>query len=320
MDREFSLHWTPRALKRECSAAHGRYKRELEERYAAYFAARPELAGTHSRKTRDIAAALPPGHESLASRVPQRAWHLQHLSGGSSQVVAVALLGSAIERDPRLVWLSEVLDLPPAKESVPDVTFEYELDPQTLSEEPHVTNIDLLVEDHDLVICVEAKLWEQGLGSCRCGKEKSEPEMSDHTTEQEPTPAQERAACSRRIVERPAYWSAAREVLALPERTEGAPCPIAACYQAVRNIAAARALAGGRHAVFALFHDARNPYFSKCGEWPGWPTALNDLVREESDVAFRSCSWQRLLASGVVPGDVVVWAREKHGLISSPST
>jgi hypothetical protein len=54
-------------------------------------------------------------------------------------------------------------------------------------------------------------------------------------------------------------------------------------------------------------------------EWPGWPAVLTNLIRDESGVKFRSCSWQRLLASGAVPTDVVEWARDKHGLVGSQS-
>jgi restriction endonuclease-like protein len=235
----------------------------------------------------------------------------------------VALLGSAIEADPSLKWLWSMLELPQSSHAAaPKSAFEYELDQQTLNEQPHVTNVDLLVEGEDVLLCLEAKFWEQGLGSCRCGQEKSDADPADEGPELEPSSAQERGACSTRILERPAYWSASCEVLGLPERVEGRPCPIAASYQAVRNVAAARALAArrSRKPAFALLYDERNPYFSLCGEWPGWPAALTDLIRDERGVKFRSCSWQRLLASGAVPTDVVAWARDKHGLISSPPT
>jgi hypothetical protein len=193
------------------------------------------------------------------------------------------------------------------------------LDPETLNEQPRVTNVDLLVDGGDVLLCLEAKLWEQGLGSCRCGREEPDIEASDEAPEVEPSSAQERAACSARILERPAYWSASREVMGLPERAEGRPCPIAASYQAVRNVAAAQALAGRRSAVFALVFDERNPYFAVSGDWPGWPAALTDLIRDASDVHFRSCSWQTLLGSGAVPRDVVDWAWDKHGFRSSSS-
>jgi hypothetical protein len=313
MCREFSAPWTPRAIKQQCGKAHGRYKRELEDRYVAYFAKRRRLAGPHRYKASDLAAALPPGHDALGDLIPRGSWHPHYLSGGSSQVLAVALLGSAIVNDRGLGWLSELLELPRPFRS-PTPRFEYALAPNTLNEEPRVTTIDLLVEDEGTLLCVEAKFWEEGLGSCRCGKRSDDVDPTDAAPGHEATPAQERSGCSPRILARPSYWSAAHDVLGLPERADGSPCPMAACYQAVRSVAAARALARGRSAVFALFFDERNPYFFACGEWPGWPDVLTALIGEDADVRFRARSWQQLLACGAVPPDVADWAFEKHGL------
>jgi hypothetical protein len=237
MCREFTARWTPRAIKRQCGKAHGRYKRDLEGRYEAYFADRPCLAGSHRYKARDLAMALPPGHEALGDRIPRGGWHPHYLLGGSSQVLAVALLGSAMTNDPRLAWLAELLEVPHPFQS-PTARFEYALAPNTLNEEPRVTTIDLLVEDEGTVLCLEAKFWEAGLGSCRCGKRSDDVDPTDAARGHEATPAQERSGCSTRILERRQYWSAPREVLGLPERCIGSPCPIAACYQAVRSVAA----------------------------------------------------------------------------------
>ena len=203
--------------------------------------------------------------------------------------------------------------------TAPKATFEYELDRQTLNEQPHVTNVDLLVEGEDVLLCLEAKLWEQGLGSCRCGQEKSDADSADEAPELEPSSAQERAACSARILERPAYWSAGREVLGLPERIEGRPCPIAASYQAVRNVAAARALADARSPAFALFYDERNPYFSPLRRMARLARGAHrfDPGRERGQVPLMFVA--EASRSGAVPTDVVEWARDKHGLVSSPS-
>jgi hypothetical protein len=312
MGPAFSESWTPRAIRKACGPAHTRYKRELEQRYSEFFISNPKLAGSHRWKARDRPAALPPSRPGLETLVPKKGWHRHHLSAGSSQMLAVALLGSAIERDPSLVWLAEVLELETSfRASVPKVTFEVALEPQTLNEHPYVSSIDMLVDDENVVLCIEAKLWEPGIGTCRCAEEDDE---QDDSARSPKTPVQERAACSRRILERPEYWRAARDVLQLPERVEGRPCPIAACYQVVRNFAAARALARGRRAVFALLYDQRNPYFEESGAWAGWPSAINSMVNAESPVAFRACSWQTVLLSGAVPRDVVDWARVKHGL------
>ena len=308
--------WSPKAIDKVCVKRHRKYKRDLEERYAQYFIDHPEFGSSHRYLAGDVSSALPPDWAHLANLVPSGSWHQHHLSGGSSQVLAVALLGSAIDADPSLSWLEESLSLEPGALASASVRFEYPLSRETLGESPRVTNIDLLVESRDAVICTEAKLWEASFGTCRCGKD-AEPNALDEQAEAIPSPAQERAACSTGILNRPLYWSAAEQVLGLPKRREGAICPIASAYQPVRNIAAARALAKGRAAVFALLFDERNPYFGTCDAWPGWPAVLEYAVQRDADVRFRACSWQRLLGSGAVPNDIVDWAMKKHGLVPS---
>jgi hypothetical protein len=317
---EFSRRWTPRAIKAACGTLHGRYKRELEGGYRAYFSSNPELAAPdHDRKAADLTAALPPGWSSLHDLIPPGQLHQHHLSGGSSQILATALLGSAQAVDGSLSWLAGLLELEASFGfRAPTTTFERRLDGATLSEEPRQTDVDLLVDDPEFLVCIEAKLWEAGLGTCSCGEDESDVRSHrEDENESHPTPAQERGACSERVRKRHLYYEAAQQVLGLPELEEGRPCPIAAPYQAVRNIAAARALADARKPVFALFFDARNPYFAECGEWPGWPRALTELARRQGTCAVRSCSWQTLLGSGAVPADVVAWAADKHGLVPS---
>jgi hypothetical protein len=313
---EFSDRWTPRAIEASCRRAHARYKRELENRYRAYFAEHPELAADdHDRMAADLPSALPSGWASLSELIPRRQLHRHHLSGGSSQILSLALLGSAATAGPSLSWLASVLDLRGSFASAaPTMAFEHRLDPAALGETPRQTDIDLLIDDHGFLVCIEAKLWEAGMGSCSCGKDDSAAAFVDED-EIEPTPPQERGACSQRVRKRAHYYDAAQQILGLPARTDHKPCPIAAGYQAIRNIAAARALANGRDAVFALFFDARNPYFVGEGDWPGWARVLADLSSGQDTVSVRTCSWQRLLGSGAVPGDVVDWTHEKHGLL-----
>lgn len=306
--------WTPSHIKLACGRTHGRYKRGLERHYTDYFVRHPELAGSHRFKAKDVPAALPPGREYLAELLTGKRWHPHHLSGGSSQVLAVALLGSAIEEDRSLQWLAELVGVGESgfASNAPMFEFEFEVDRSLLNEYPRVTNLDVLVIDERLVVGVEAKLWEKGFGTCGCDKE--ERKVSRATMETPLSSAQDRAACSPRILDRPAYWSTASAVLGLPERVAGRLCPIAPSYQAVRNFAAVQALANGRRAVFALFFDDRNPYFRECDAWPGWPALLSSSVSSTASVSFRSCSWQRLLESGAVPPDVVEWACSKHAL------
>jgi hypothetical protein len=122
--------------------------------------------------------------------------------------------------------------------------------------------------------------------------------------------------CSEKVRYRKAYWDTATDVFGPSDRTDGKPCPLSFTYQAVRNVAAALALAKPeQHAVFGLIYDADKPYFSGCGEWPGWPGALHaTLDSTQAPVRFVSVSWQGLLPLLPLDGAARAWAWEKHGL------
>jgi hypothetical protein len=79
---------------------------------------------------------------------------------------------------------------------------------------------------------------------------------------------------------------------------------------------AALALAGeAKPAVFALLYDADNPYFSGCGNWPGWASALeHTLEGAQPNLTFKSASWQELVAKLPLDPAVRAWASEKHAL------
>lgn len=280
----------------------------------SYFAERPEEKGEHAYKAKSLRLALPPGFEGLELEISESARHPAYLSGGSSQVLALALLGAACSMNPSLDWYGSLLDLPvPAGKQAPRVQFEYVLEPTLLGERANfTTNVDVLVSDGGFLACGEAKLWEHGLGRCGCEKRRARLERGGERT---PDPAEPGGACSPDVLKRDRYWDAARDVLGLRDRENGDACPIAAGYQGVRNIAAARTLSHHRQAAFVLFYDERNPYFLPTGAWPGWPSYLRSLVAGgNEEVEFRACSWQRLLSSGAVSDSVVEWARTKHGL------
>lgn len=304
--------WTPSEIDAQCKAGHARYVSSLKQHYTEYFAARPEEAGTQAWSARDLRAALPPGFEMLEVFLAAGARHRHHLSAGSSQVVALALIGAAQVTRPEPVWYSGLLDLPvPAAEEKTRLQFEFALDAQLLGERANFpTTIDVLSSHSRGLSCAEAKYWEAGLGRCGCLKKARERLGRDAADPTEPG-----GACSPDILKRHKYWVAARDVLDLPSRAEGDACPIASGYQGVRNVAAARELSDGRSAAFVLFYDERNPYFAATGSWPGWPAYSRERFESgDRSVEFRSCSWQRLLGSGAVPGAVVEWARVKHGL------
>jgi hypothetical protein len=90
---------------------------------------------------------------------------------------------------------------------------------------------------------------------------------------------------------------------------------VSTAYQAVRNVAAAVALAGSeRRAVFVLVYDERNPYFAGAGDWPGWPAALEHTLADTDRVVFKAISWQALAPQLPVDANVRRWARERHQL------
>jgi len=294
--------WTNEQIDQTCKKSYGVYKRGLEKHYRSYFGEHPELASDHPLKAKDLASALPPGADFLEEFLPEDQRHLQHLSGRSSQIVALGLLGLAWRRDRSLRWLENALRLPGLLRSpTPTARFEVELEPQLLNESPLVSTIDFLVEDEAAVICLEAKFGEDGMGRCSC-----------------PAAAPSVAACSKKVLDRPLYWETAAEVFFLPERMPGKPCPIASSYQAVRNAAAARALAGAdRRPVFVLLYDERNPYFRQADTWPGWPDLLRRTLQDAESLGrlwFRAVSWQELLPQLPLDDPARSWARKKHAL------
>lgn len=297
--------WTGPEIFQECQVAYRAYASAKTESNRAYFTAHPELKDEHHPyKAGDLAAALPEEWAGLAEYLPVGERHQHHLSGNSSQVLALGLLGVGGRRDPSLNWLWEALDrqslLPaPSFTSVPAWQFEFKLAPEVLGEQPRQTSIDFLVSDPGALLCIECKWVEAGIGECSC-----------------PAPGPLTGGCSDRVLGREAYWKTAYEVFHLPKREKGKPCPLSFTSQAVRNVAAALALAeDDRVPVFGLIYDAENPYFAGCGQWPGWPAALAaTLDPDESRVRFGAVSWQELMSLLPLDPSTAAWASEKHGL------
>lgn len=291
--------WTHEAVHGECRAAFNQYSRELDRHYAAYFAAHPDERGSHPRQAADLARALPPGWDHLVDELPERVRHRHHLSGRSSQTLAVSILGAARHLDFSLAGLFAALAWLPATDSPLRTQFEYELAADALNERPRVTSVDFYAETSTFVLCLEAKRGEDGMGRCSC-----------------PPGAPAIAACSERVLARPAYWQVAYDLFGVPDREPGKPCPVSLGYQAVRSVAAARHLAtAGRQPVFALVFDRDNPYFGGARAWPGWPAVLTQTLRgHEREIAFRAVSWQDLIPQLLLDGDLQHWLREKHRL------
>jgi hypothetical protein len=293
--------WTHEAVRAECGAAYSRYSRDLDAHYRDYFRSHPDERGFHPRQAADIERALPPSWEHLAADLPTRARHVHHLSGRSSQLLALSLLGASARLDPGLSWLFDGLSpLPPTDSAIVPPQFEYELPPEALNEQlPRLTSIDFLVQTSELVICTEAKRGEDGMGRCSCAPG-----------------AAKVANCSQKVLDRPLYWQAAYDLFGMPDRGPGKPCPVSLGYQAIRSVAAARYLATGHRApVFALVYDAENPYFGGAGAWPGWPRVLEHTLRGQDDqIRFRAISWRELLPLLPIDDGLREWARDKHRL------
>ena len=300
-------YWTKERLDATCLPFYRQYERELQEHYTVYFARHSHLRSPHHRYSAlSLAAALPPGHADLQRLIPRKAQHRFICSARSSQALALALLGVAAKVDPSLHWFWDSLQLPFQVDTTrpSSCSFEFPLDQHDLNEKPRVSQLDFLVRHRAACASVEVK-WEEALGSCSCLRQ----------CEGSPLPG---AHCAARVYDRAAYWTVAREVFGLPaKRSPCLPCPISPIYQIVRNVAAVRHLAGDRRpAVFVLLYDARNPFYCRTGDWPGWPAMLSSVLNasESTQFCFRALSWQQLIARLPLPSSVKAWAREKHCL------
>ncbi len=298
------MHWTKGRIDDQCRGPYRRYETELKKHYTEYFHQRLHLrCARHPYSARTIAAALPPGCSGLQQLMPPGTWHRFARSARSSQVLAVSILGSAVERDPSLCWLADALNLPPfADQQYPRVQFERALAPSDLGEVPRTTQLDFAVTSADRFIALEAKWSEPGLGSCSCSREGA----GDPRTGFD---------CAYRVRSRRAYWNVAHKFLGLESvRMAFSPCTLSVFYQVVRNIAAAHRLSQGRLFAFVLVFDENNPCFRQTGVWPGWPHLLRSVLRQRSGLVFRAISWQRLVPFLPLSPEVRSWAWEKHRL------
>ena len=296
--------WTRPDIEAECDSAWRRYDRQLGARYADYFDRHADLRGDQRTSARDLPAALPPGWVGPADAVPTAGWNRRHLSAKSSETLAVGLLGVAARRDPTLAWLWEALEpLPERAAEAPAIEFRRVVAPELLGERPRQTSIDVLVDDPSILIGIETKWREHGIGTCLCRGAGVSPLEG---------------RCAPRVERSEPYWDAAREYLGLELREPLGPCPISPAYEAVRHAAALRALAGpDRPTLLALLYDADNPYFTAAGEWPGWPELLREAVEENANpdlFSFAAIAWQELMPLLPLDEQTVAWAADKHGL------
>lgn len=304
MPRILVNQWSQADIDSECAGAYGRFTTGRRAQYQAYFLANPDLADpSHTYLAKDFALALPDSSPpEFEQWLPPGVRHRHYRSGNSSQTLALGLLGISAWRDPSLEWWWEALDVPGPSAVQPSFAFESKLAKEVLGETGGATSVDFFAVDESAVICCECKWVEQGVGACTCASAGGSPATG---------------TCRRGIYDCAAYWKTAAELCMLPKHTYGeAPCRLGFAYQAVRNVAAALALAGPQQtAVFALLYDAANPYFCGNGDWPGWPTVLHHtLDGVHPQLQFRALTWQELVGQLPLDDATRAWASEKHGL------
>ena len=205
--------------------------------------------------------------------VPEDAWGRQHLSGKSSQTLAVGLLGVAARRDPSLGWLWERSpELPPAQSEAPAIEFEHVVSPELLGERPRQTSIDVLIDDPGVVVALETKWREHGSAPACAGATASGRAPA--------SAARGESSSGPRTGTRPSPCSAS--ACASP----AAPVRSARCTRpsAMRR-PRARSPARSDRRCWRSSTTRENPYFSADGDWPGLPALLEEAVTGCADAA-----------------------------------
>lgn len=101
--------WITEGIDDECRVAYRTYHGEMRHRHVAYFEKYPKRRDTNRPfVAKSFGDGLPLGWEQrLSALIPEERRHRHHLSGGSSQTLALALLGPAALGRPHLDWLFE---------------------------------------------------------------------------------------------------------------------------------------------------------------------------------------------------------------------
>jgi hypothetical protein len=290
--------WPPSRIEEECAHAYRRYHRSLRQQHISFFRQYSDLRDPQrSFCAKSFSDALPPGWGArLEKHIPLEKRHRWCVAGGSSQALALGLLGPAALWGHGLEWLFGPNSPLPSIGDPVAWQFEYEVGFGLLNERPHTTDIDFFASGPRGVAALEAKYMEKEWGRCRCKR-------------------RDEGQCDDRILHDRPYWKVAREILGLVGPKPPQHCQLSLAYQAVRNVAAVLEMtdlrAGGS---FGLLYDARNPFFAGAGEWPGWANWLQ--ADHAARVVVRAISWQEIIE--LVPsrgrGDVYRWACKKHGI------
>lgn len=161
--------WSAERIKADCRAAYREYHSELRRRHVTWSSA---VLGRDSPRQSFVAptleAALPERGEHLTTLIPETARHVHNRSAGSSQALALGVLGSAAWGNPNLGWLFEPAGPFPDIGRPLHFQFEYSVGFGLLNEVPRTTDLDFFVSGTTGVVALEAKYTEEGLGTCSC--------------------------------------------------------------------------------------------------------------------------------------------------------
>ena len=162
--------WSPDRIAAQCSASYRAYHRVLRARHLSWAAAAPQRwTDREPFVAESLDAALPAGWgPRLEALLPATVRHRHYLSAGSSQVLALAVLGPAAKRNDGLPWLVGADGLFPSIGKPVLWGFEYKVGFALLNEKPRMTGVDFVASGPLGVIAVEAKFMEKGMGGCDC--------------------------------------------------------------------------------------------------------------------------------------------------------
>ena len=205
-----SRRFVRRAIKAECRTSHRQYHSELRRLHVAWSSAVP---GRNSPQQAFVAptleAALPERWGHLATLIPEAARHRHNRSAGSSQTLALGLLGPAAWGNPNLPWLFEPTGPFPDIGRPVHSQFEYSVGFGLLNEVPRTTDLDFFASGSTGVVALEAK-YRRG-------------------TRYLLLPGSRRRTMPTAVLDRP-YWQIAREVFGLRGPTKGSFCQLGLAY------------------------------------------------------------------------------------------
>jgi hypothetical protein len=252
-----------------------------------------------------------PGLDRL---LPQDRRHRWFRSMGSSQALAVSVLGTMMKRDD-LPLLAEIPDehsrpLLPGFVLADQPEFDYRV---TTLNERRPTQVDLFLPGQNGHMAIECKLWERELGPC--SQVATHQCNGDYAPQPGRAPGQRCALAEKGI----AYWHYIPQLFQWRADLDHVPCPIWKPYQLVRTVLAAavdpeRGQIWGQP-VAILVYDANNPAFAPGGKVDEQFRAVQAALR--GPAALKRTTWQAIAGALLQRGrydDLLVWLDEKYGI------